>query len=187
LAFDGSGDYVTISAPGLSLTKDFNFSVWLYSNNPSFVRMSIFSQSSVSGSFSIECGTFQSNVATYMVFYTGTGVRTAMPNNSLVNNRWVFVSYNSLPSGAHEIYFNGIKQNLVTNTPTTFIGTDSNKHIGQRGNNSQYYNGLMDEVQIYSAALTSSQIQSQYYVGLKKLLAKGLMGEQEYFKRLVAK
>jgi hypothetical protein len=46
-------------------------------------------------------------------------------------------------------------------------------------------NGLVDEVRIYETALTSAQIEAQYYAGLHKLLSKGLMSEEEYQERLV--
>jgi prepilin-type N-terminal cleavage/methylation domain-containing protein len=49
---------------------------------------------------------------------------------------------------------------------------------------SYYFHGLIDEVRIYNTALTSFQIQSSYYAGLNKLLAKGLMDEVEYTERL---
>jgi prepilin-type N-terminal cleavage/methylation domain-containing protein len=48
-----------------------------------------------------------------------------------------------------------------------------------------YFNGLADEVHIYSTALTATQIQSQYYAGLERLLTKGQITEQEYQQRLV--
>jgi hypothetical protein len=47
-----------------------------------------------------------------------------------------------------------------------------------------YYSGLIDEVRIYNTALNSAQIKSQYYVGLNKLLAKGLISQEEYQQKL---
>jgi prepilin-type N-terminal cleavage/methylation domain-containing protein len=49
---------------------------------------------------------------------------------------------------------------------------------------SYYWKGFLDQVKIYNTALTSVQIQSQYYVGLERLLGKGLMDEEEYKQKL---
>jgi prepilin-type N-terminal cleavage/methylation domain-containing protein len=61
---------------------------------------------------------------------------------------------------------------------STYIGADSWNIT------SEEFSGLIDEVRIYNTALTASQIQSQYYVSLNGLLAKGLMNETEYNERL---
>jgi len=184
VSFDGSGDYINIPAVDMGLTKNFNFSAWLYSVNPSSIRMSIFSQTSLKDSFSIECGTFETNTVTYMVFCTGVGVRAATANDSLINDEWIFLSYNSLSSGLHEIYINGIKQALATNLSLTFVSSANAKQIGQRGNNSQWYNGLIDEVHIYSEALPTTEIQKHYVQGLEKLLVNQSITRAEYDQRM---
>jgi hypothetical protein len=43
---------------------------------------------------------------------------------------------------------------------------------------------MIDEVLVYDTILSSAQIQSQYYTGLNRLLAKGLMNEEEYGRKL---
>jgi len=65
---------------------------------------------------------------------------------------------------------------ITTNTSTLIIAQDEG---GGR------YNGLIDEVQIYDASLTLAQIQSQYYTGLDRLLAKNLITEQEHQQRSI--
>ena len=42
------------------------------------------------------------------------------------------------------------------------------------------YKGLIDKIYVYEVALTAGQVQSQYYVGLNELLARGLISEIEY-------
>jgi hypothetical protein len=82
-----------------------------------------------------------------------------------------------------EIYINGVKKG--TNTLSSSI---SYGHSVLRISNTIYgggaVNGSIDEVRIYDTALTFSQIQSQYYAGLNKLLVRGLIGEEEYQRRL---
>jgi hypothetical protein len=44
--------------------------------------------------------------------------------------------------------------------------------------------GLMDEIRIFNAAMPTSQIKEQYYVGLNKLLANGGITQEEYQNRI---
>lgn len=54
------------------------------------------------------------------------------------------------------------------------------------GTANYFLNGLLDEVRVYSAALTTVQIQEQYFAGLNKLLANGGITKQEYNQRVAA-
>jgi hypothetical protein len=55
------------------------------------------------------------------------------------------------------------------------------------GDRDNPFNGIIHEARVYNTAFTASQIQSQYYTGLNRLLAKGLMEEKEYRERLTLK
>jgi prepilin-type N-terminal cleavage/methylation domain-containing protein len=56
----------------------------------------------------------------------------------------------------------------------------------QLGNSGQerYFKGLIDDVRIYSAALTASAIREQYLAGLDKLLASNQITEKDYQQRI---
>lgn len=47
-----------------------------------------------------------------------------------------------------------------------------------------FYKGLIDNVRFYSAPLSISQVREQYYAGLNKLLAGGIIDIKEYNQRL---
>jgi uncharacterized membrane protein len=49
------------------------------------------------------------------------------------------------------------------------------------------FRGVIDEVWIYNEAISSFQIRENYYAGLKRLLAKGEINEEEYQEKLVKK
>jgi prepilin-type N-terminal cleavage/methylation domain-containing protein len=55
---------------------------------------------------------------------------------------------------------------------------------GSTSGDKNMFNGLIDEVRIYETALNSVQVKSQYYAGLDRLLAIGLIGKGEYQKIL---
>ena len=52
------------------------------------------------------------------------------------------------------------------------------------GSTLRYVPGIADEARVYDRALTIAQIESQYYAGLNRLLAKNLIDKQEYRERL---
>jgi prepilin-type N-terminal cleavage/methylation domain-containing protein len=79
------------------------------------------------------------------------------------------------------VYVDGVSGNSVG----TGVLTNSSSVLEISSGSGDYdWNGFIDEVKIYNVALTASQIQSQYLVGLNELLIKGLITEQEYLKRL---
>ena len=81
------------------------------------------------------------------------------------------------------VYYDGVKQG----TPMTIVNADnstaSNFTLGKTG--TQFFNGLIDEVRIYNAAIPSAQIRENYLAGLNKLLANNAISVVEYNQRLV--
>jgi len=57
-------------------------------------------------------------------------------------------------------------------------------YIGKLNPAQGYFSGLVDEVHIYDTALIASQIQSQYYAGLDRLLTKKFISKTEYQERI---
>jgi len=47
-----------------------------------------------------------------------------------------------------------------------------------------YFSGLIDDIRIFNAAMPSSQIKEQYYVGLNSLLTNGEITNKEYLSRI---
>ena len=45
----------------------------------------------------------------------------------------------------------------------------------------------MDEVRIYNTAISTAEIKQQYYAGLKSLLAKNQITEEEYQQKISEK
>ena len=81
------------------------------------------------------------------------------------------------------IYFNG--KNNDTQLQNGVLSSSRAFHICDSGTNS--FHGYIDQVRVYKAALTASQIKQQYYTGLHRLYKKGLISREEYIKRIVQK
>jgi hypothetical protein len=116
-------------------------------------------------------------------------VSSSVPSNDV---EWHFITTIFDGSGATnydkvKLYFDGVLLTDLTQrgTISSIISSTGSFWIGNKetGNSS----GLVDEVRIYNTALTVTQIESQYYAGLDRLLAKGLMNEAEYQQRLTIK
>jgi len=61
--------------------------------------------------------------------------------------------------------------------------TSYNVSVG-RSFTSSYFKGSIDDVRIYDAALSTSQIKQQYVAGLDSLLANGSIAKEEYNERI---
>ena len=116
-------------------------------------------------------------------------------NNSISFNQWQHVVLVIKPVDANNssatFYIDGIQSGNLdqpVNKGLSDITTVNPLTIGNRSNaTDRAFNGLIDEVLIYSTPLNFSEIQSQYYTGLNNLLAKGLMTEEEYQEKLANK
>ncbi len=82
-----------------------------------------------------------------------------------------------------QFYINGaLKTNVTDSIP--IANWDSEWILGQRGNATYYYQGLMDTLQVYNAALSSAEIRKEYIAGLESLYSKGVILKDEFEKRL---
>ena len=84
-----------------------------------------------------------------------------------------------------KLYVDGLEQGDPVLYSGMMPSMDSIFLIGSRNRTpSSLFNGLIDDVRIYKAALPSSQIKQQYVAGLDSLLANGSIDKEEYAERL---
>ncbi len=83
---------------------------------------------------------------------------------------------------APEMYINGKLDN--GNSSSSECATTGTIPSGTIGLATNSYKGVIDEFRIYNAAVPVSQIQQNYYSGLKRLLANKEINSQEIQKRL---
>jgi prepilin-type N-terminal cleavage/methylation domain-containing protein len=184
LQFDGVNDYVDCgNSASLDITGDITVELWatgvyggggrtliskgniLFGNDPGYA----FQYASVPAKL-------------YLVM--GNGTSNLQKNMSLDSFGWTHLAFTRNSSGVVNTYKNGAFYSV--NTLTGDIDNTYSLLIGESGNASApNWNGLVDGVRIYSTVLTSAQVQSQYYAGLDKLLARGLITEREYLRRFV--
>jgi prepilin-type N-terminal cleavage/methylation domain-containing protein len=200
LSFDGVDDYVTIdSAAILNVTHSITIGHWVwkpsYDENSgvkyefSILKVRDYPEGLARQPYSVYVRTYN-NGATYFFGYETVKNNVwyqSTTDSILKSETWNYLvaSYSSVDGGGDgyvRLYVNG---ELKRSTSHAALGNlpinTSQLRIGGSGS----MNGLIDEVRIYDQALTASQIQSQYYAGLNKLLVKGLMDETEYQEHLI--
>ena len=105
---------------------------------------------------------------TCMGFNTGQGDTYGF-NPTGLSGVWthvVLVFYNGAYTGNSKIYINGINKTLTQCGGSSRSGTARTTiYLGQLGNSSNYFSGLLDEVKIYNYALTSDEVLTEYNHG----------------------
>jgi len=115
-------------------------------------------------------------------FYAGNQLASSSSYN---NNQWHFAIGGIDNSGKYYLYVDGLSQGTLT--PDLTLNWTGNTRIGLYSYNTPaYFSGSIDDVKVYSAALSSSQIKQNYIAGLDSLLNKKLISKQEYDQRINA-
>ncbi len=164
--FDGTA-YVNAENPTeLQFTGAFSVSFWMKSNaTGNRAMVSKDNNASNPRAFSIE----RTNAypGGYFVVYDGTtayGVYVASSDANYVNlndNNWHNVVAVYTPSVSVSLFVDGnfIKSN-TTNIPASVNFVNDNLNIGRRSQGVNYFYGKIDEVAIFSSALTLSEVQA---------------------------
>lgn len=172
MSFDGTtGKYVTIPAiSSLSTGNPFTISVWVRPGSTGTYRTIVGYDgthrlliASTGQMLSQQSGNFYSNSA-----------------GDVPDNSWTYVTY-TFDGTQEKWYING-KQSGASHALTTAAWSSAFK-VGQYDNVNYPYKGLIDELKIYSSALTASEIQLDYNHGATQVLGSmsdtsGLTGGQ---------
>ena len=182
LSFDGVNDYISISnSNDLNILDNITVSAWIKQDiiNHSDYHIVLKSNSSYGWFF----GTVSGKIA-WLVGKENTNDWNIVLTGGILVDGWNYIigTYNH---GWGIIYLNG-----------TFVGdssgaTESCKapggfRIGLQSENNYAFKGLINDVRIYNAALSSAQIKQNYVAGLNSMLANGNISKQEYNERINA-
>lgn len=197
LQFDGTDDFVDVGGgTNLSMgTGDQTVSIWVKFNNATAANYETLfycggaTDSAGSPGYWIHRYTGTSRLFSEFSDGTVTRVHTDYSNSSIGANQWYNIVVVFDRDSTIRAYQDGV---LLSTTGDIHLKTASitnitNLKIGAfKQSASIYYvlNGYIDEPRIYSAALSTSQIQQLYLAGLNSLLANNGITEQEYNQRL---
>ncbi len=172
LQYDGTQvQYVTDSGPALNAVvtnKVFTLSAWVKGSTISS-GTAILAKGTGGGheSFVIDCNTTHWR---FFVRSAGGAATQLNPTTPTINNNWThLVAVFSQPTATMQLYVNGTL--AASGTPPATLWTDAHEmSIGNRQSGTGPYNepafgGLIDDVRVYSRALSTSDIKELYAYG----------------------
>jgi hypothetical protein len=158
--FDGNDDYITIpNASALQVAGDLTISVWIYPTNIAGGGR----QSIVFKHYNNEYELIMEPNG-QISFYHGDGSWEEIqePTCIVTENTWNHVVVTRTMSDKKiRFYLNGVYQGFddFTDTP---VASNNPVLIGRRGSTSYYFEGRIDEVQIFNEALSPFHVHSLY-------------------------
>jgi hypothetical protein len=185
-SFNGSNQFVLIGQPvpaDLQIQNNFTMSAWIYvtsypanvgsgpwqnifgSELTGYHGIGMYLGGSVSGSYpGVPPGSIDFDIG------NGSSWYTVITKSQVPLNQWVLVTATATANNPAQIYYNGVLQPLWTPSGQpvwngTVSYTGSGFAIGQALGANYSFNGLIDEVQIYNAALTTADVQGIYNAG----------------------
>ena len=111
--------------------------------------------------------------------------RHAVSTNNVEYNIWQYM-VGTWNGSLSKLWIDG---NLIANNTSgsgsgVLYNDALNARVGSCAENSQFFNGLIDDVRIYDVALSSAQIKQNYIAGLDSLLSKGSISKEAYNERI---
>ena len=165
--FDGVDDYVDVGT-GLDQNGPVTISAWIYWKS-NVGRQEILSNSDSAGG-AIDYAFEVNRTANRLSLLRSNEVVTVTGNTDVSLNTWhhvVGVLSGSSGSWTGTLYLDGSSNGSATDTNNP-SGTNQSTSIGRLGeNNGSYFNGLIDDVRIYSRALSAAEILELYSSRLK--------------------
>lgn len=165
LALDGTNDYSSIPSPSLP-TGEFTYTAWIYLdslNNERTVVMA--SDGSGANEILLSVVSDQDGTNPSKVRFTADGL-SRYSVNPLETGKWIHLAYTR--SATHRtLYINGVYDSDTTSgmnalnfsTCQLFIGVDSDTS-GCATDLNEYFDGIIDDVRVYSYALNPIQIRT---------------------------
>lgn len=181
LQFDGSDDYVELPTSALGNWNELTYEVWVKAPQYAGSLWPAFIGSYTTGtSYNNQFGIWQNTNHLHLEVDTNIGNYPMQGQLSIPWNTWfhAVMVYNG--SKLTE-YINGVAGKSISASGN--LKSVTKLRIGDIGN-MNFFNGFIDEVRIYNAALPTAQIQQHYAEGLKSLLANNAITEQEYAQRI---
>ncbi|MFA5013559.1 MAG: LamG-like jellyroll fold domain-containing protein [Candidatus Paceibacterota bacterium] len=172
IQFDRTDDYVDCgNGAGLDIIGDITLETWFFANNVTPRQDMLDKHQYNVGGYAIrlEAGS--------IIFLVDTPNQSSLTFSAgIVNNRWNHITI-TLSGNTAVIYLDGINKisSSALASPKTTV---YHFYIGRS------FNGQMDEVRIYNAAIPTSQIQQNYFAGINKLFAKNQINQIDYQQRL---
>jgi prepilin-type N-terminal cleavage/methylation domain-containing protein len=181
LSFDGSNDYVNCgSGTNLNMgTGDFTISAWVKPTTNIDEYSTIVERGYGNNGFDFVYRSSTTQIYLY-IHTTGYGF-----GYTPTIGQWNHMTVAADRDGYASFYLNGIwKQNTnISAQSSVNMGTDT-LYIGGLDGTVDSFTGLIDDIRIYNQALSSSEINQNYYIGINKLFKNQGIALNEFNQRI---
>lgn len=181
--FDGTNDYASTTIGGTSAGTNATFSAWVYPRSKANYKAIVESRANTLQGLLLSGAS--GNPVTYD-WDGDAGEYTAATGLNLLLNQWNFVAFSLTANSAKGYLYN-------SSGLTTYSDSNANASLGLNGqwhiardtaSSARYWNGLMDDVRVYSRALSAAEVSQLYNEGAgskinatpKDALKTGLVG-----------
>lgn len=157
--FDGVNDIITL--PAIDATGTKTFSAWVNANK----WTSSLIQLANGGSDYLVVNVYSNDILASANANNGASARTT--DGSMTLNSWHHIAVTKTTSDITAIYIDGVDRTIAS---TTYITTSALNVIGRNydgGAFDYYFGGAIDDVAIYSRALSAEEIKQIYLAGAK--------------------
>jgi hypothetical protein len=114
-------------------------------------------------SYVIELTNTAGQLAVQFTSGTGTGATSKSINVTLSTATWYHLAVvYTAASGGLEVFLNAVSQGTATGLDTSIYDGNSGFYLGSFNNTSEYFDGQFDDVRLWAAARTSTQIVDNY-------------------------
>jgi prepilin-type N-terminal cleavage/methylation domain-containing protein len=181
LKFDGTDDRIDCGNDGsLQIRDKITLSAWGKTSS-TITQQIIAKDDSINRNYLLQYNS-SSNIPRFIIWINNE-MKIASNSATIVDGNWHHI-VGTYDGNNVKIYVDGILGDVVVSTSGNIDNDIVNLTIGNLSNATGLFNGLIDNIRIYDAALSSSQIKQNYIAGLNSVLANGNISKQEYNERL---
>jgi len=183
LSFDGTDDYITFGNSNLNILDNITISFWVNPLNYNFSVAAFICGNGVSSRYGYHVWLWTTGYLSYRTCQVGANQNTNSLIGYIPNNKFTHLTVTRSGTNA-TIYANGkdITESHGSHIdPTT---SSSNIFVGRYVGGGYFLNGILDDMKIYKEAMSSFQVQQNYYSGINNLIAKKQINIEEYSKRI---
>ena len=161
LDFDGTDEYVDCESALIPATEDFTIVGWIKTSAIDDLQAMLGQYNRGSAGRMILYGSLVTYLDHARLFISGANPSTTVLESLTATNDGLWHQIAVTRDGTtFKMYIDGILEDESTTTATILIGF--NTKIGSSDGSRHMFDGLIDEVRIYSTALTASEIKALY-------------------------